>query len=110
MADFLGRSYFDVVARGYAPAVIYFISVAVAVYLLSVRFRPRRVEIKQSFDWGDALGIAAFAVVVVALIGLMGIVHMAPMIAALQVFTVAAPCLFALYIVRRWIAGGRPGF
>lgn len=110
MADFLGRSYFDVVARGYAPAIIYFISIAVAVYLLSVRFRPSREagHVGQSFDWGDAVGIAAFAAVVAALIGLMGIVHMAPMIAALQVFMVAAPALFALSIIRRWIADGRP--
>jgi TRAP-type uncharacterized transport system fused permease subunit len=31
MAEFLGRSYFDVVARGYAPALVYFVGVAVSV-------------------------------------------------------------------------------
>lgn len=28
MAEFLGRSYFDVVARGYTPGLIYFAGVA----------------------------------------------------------------------------------
>ncbi len=111
MADFLGRSYFDVVARGYAPALIYFVSVSLAVYLLSVRFRPSRdVELPgERFDWGDAVNIAAFAAVVVALIGLMGVIHMAPMIAALQVFMYAAPTIFVFHLARRWVSAGRPG-
>lgn len=111
MADFLGRSYFDVVARGYAPAIIYFISVAMAVYLLSIHFRPSR-DVKLPggrFDKGDAVNIAAFAAVVVSLIGLMGIWYVAPMIAALQVFMFAAPLIFAFYLARRWASAGRPG-
>lgn len=111
MADFLGRSYFDVVARGYAPAIIYFVSIVVAVYLLSAHHRPsRKVELPGgSFDWGDAVNLAVFAIVVVALIGLMGIVYMAPMIAALQVFMYAAPFMFVFYLFRRWQSAGRPG-
>src|SRR3546814_6979924 len=46
MAAFLGRSYFDVVARGYAPALIYYISIAVSVFLLSTRYRPRLDKIE----------------------------------------------------------------
>lgn len=97
MADFLGRSYFDVVARGYAPAIVYFVSVLVAVYLLSVHFRPTaKVTLPGGrFDWADMVNLAAFAAVVAALIGLMGITFMAPMIAAHTVFTVAAPAMFA---------------
>jgi len=112
MADFLGRSYFDVVARGYAPAIIYFISVSVAVYLLSIHFRPsRNVKLPgDRFDWGDAINIAAFAAVVFALIGLMGVIHMAPMIAALKVFMYSAPPILVIYLVRRWRSEGRPGF
>jgi TRAP-type uncharacterized transport system fused permease subunit len=43
MADFLSRSYFDMVARGYVPTLIYFTGVSVSVYLLSVRYRPHLV-------------------------------------------------------------------
>ncbi len=35
MAEFLGVDYFDVVARGWVPALIYYITVAVSVYLLA---------------------------------------------------------------------------
>ena len=41
MADFMGVSYFEVVARGYAPALIYYASVSVGVYLVSLRYRTR---------------------------------------------------------------------
>src|SRR3970282_1468104 len=41
MADFLGRSYFDVVARGYAPALIYYAGLGVSVYLVTARYRAR---------------------------------------------------------------------
>jgi len=41
MAEFMGKSYFDVVARGYVPALIYYATVAVSVYLLALRHRTR---------------------------------------------------------------------
>lgn len=110
MADFLGVSYFDVVARGYAPAIIYFIAIAVAVYLLSVRFQPSgNVALPGgSFDWADGINLAAFAFVVLGLIGLMGVAHIAAMISALYVFIVVAPILFVFYTFRQWQADGRP--
>ena len=43
MAEFLGKSYFEVVARGYVPALIYYATVAVSVYLLALRHRMRLV-------------------------------------------------------------------
>jgi TRAP transporter 4TM/12TM fusion protein len=102
MADFLGRSYFDVVARGYAPAIIYFVAVLIGVYLLSARARPSGTvpPPPTPFGWIDAGNLAAFAVVVVGLIALMGVWHIPAMIAALYIFLVAAPILFALYVLR----------
>lgn len=40
MSEFLGVPYWDVVARGFAIAAIYYISLALAVYLLCVRLLP----------------------------------------------------------------------
>lgn len=110
MADFLGVSYFDVVARGYVPAIIYFISIVIGVYLLSVRHRTAgNVALPGgAFDWSDSVNLAAFAVVVLGLIGLMGLANIAAMIAALYVFSVVAPALFVLYTLRKWRANGRP--
>lgn len=110
MADFLGKSYFDVVARGYAPAIVYFVSVVVAVYLLSVYHRPNKTVALPGgrFDWTDAVNLSVFAVVVFGLIGLMGIVHMAPMIAALYMFLAVGPVMFGFQAWRRWRIEGRP--
>jgi TRAP transporter 4TM/12TM fusion protein len=38
MADFLGVTYFEVIARGYAPAIIFYVIIAGSVYLLTTRF------------------------------------------------------------------------
>lgn len=111
MADFLGRSYFDVVARGYAPAIIYFLSVLLAVYLLSVHYRTDNPVTLPGgrFDWMDAVNLGAFAAVVLGLIGLMGLRHLPAMIAALYVFLAALPLLYALYLLRIWLTEGMPG-
>jgi len=47
MADFLGVTYFEVIARGYAPALIFFGIISLSVYLFTTRFlrgRPRRSD------------------------------------------------------------------
>jgi TRAP transporter 4TM/12TM fusion protein len=110
MADFLGVSYFDVVARGYAPALIYFISIAVAVYLLSVRYRAgkERAPPSEAFAWHDGVNLVAFAAVVIGLITLMGLFNIAAMISALYVFLVVAPALFIFHTFRKWWTEGRP--
>jgi TRAP transporter 4TM/12TM fusion protein len=87
MADFLGRSYFDVVARGYAPALIYFIGVAAGVYLISVRYGSIRSAGKpETLNWSDWINLMAFASVVGGLILLMALLHLPPIFAALYTF------------------------
>jgi TRAP transporter 4TM/12TM fusion protein len=100
MAEFLGRSYFDVVARGYAPAIIYYIGVSVAVYLLSTRYRGRlNVAVAQPMGAGDWANLAAFFFVVAGLIGVMGMLHLAPMFAALYVFVAVGSVLLFAHLV-----------
>ncbi len=100
MAEFLGKSYFDVVARGYVPAIIYYATVAVSVYLLALRYRMRTVAITIStLDWRDWLNLAAFLAVIAGLVGLMAVYHMAPMFAALYVFMAVGGVLFVLNLV-----------
>ena len=65
MAEFLGRSYFDVVARGYAPALVYYITVAVSVYLLAIRYRTKVVALSfERLTWPDWVNLAAFLAVI----------------------------------------------
>jgi TRAP transporter 4TM/12TM fusion protein len=97
MAEFLGRSYFDVVARGYVPALIYYTTVAVSVYLLAVHHRTRVVALAfEPLAWRDWVNLAAFLAVIGGLIGLMAAWHLAPMFAALYVFVTVGGALFLI--------------
>lgn len=110
MADFLGVSYFDVVARGYMPAIIYFVSLSVGVYLLSARYGVGgRAPPAGVFRWTDGVNLTAFVLVVGSLIGLMAAASLAPMIAALYVFLAVAPLLLLLHVLRQAFASDRPG-
>ncbi len=110
MAEFLGRSYFDVVARGYAPAIIYYVGVSVSVYLLSSRHRAGlSVFAAERMLWTDWMNLAAFVGVVGGLIGVMAVMHLAPMFAALYVFLAVGAFLVGANLVatlrspaRRW--------
>ena len=104
MAEFLGRSYFDVVARGYAPALVYFVGISVSVYLLSTRYRTRLDTVKaETMYWDDWMNIAAFVGVVGGLIGLMAVLHLPPIFAALHVFlTVFIALVAAQVIIALW--------
>ena len=100
MAEFLGRSYFDVVARGYAPAIIYYVGVSVSVYLLSTRYRARLdAVVAETMRWADWVNLAAFAAVVGGLIGVMAVLHLAPMFAALYVFLAVGGALVLVHLV-----------
>ena len=110
MADFLDRSYFDVVARGYAPALVYFLAVALGVYLMSVRQRGlRTVGSVEPMDWQDWTKIGAFLGVVVGLIVLMSTLHLAPMFAAIYVFAAIGLTLLSLQTVTIFRSQGLRG-
>lgn len=109
MADFMGVSYFDVVARGYAPAIIYFVGVLTGTYLLSVRYSTKGQTIgDERMTWGDWANLSAFAVVVGGLIFLMAVLYMAPMFAALYVFFVVGAFLLIKHFIE--LATNGPGF
>lgn len=91
MADFLGVSYFDVVARGYMPAIVYYFGVAAAVYLIAYSFLPRRFSVAELKKMGihppkmeDYFKISLFLAGMALLIILMGYYYIAPMYAALM--------------------------
>jgi TRAP transporter 4TM/12TM fusion protein len=100
MAEFLGRSYFDVVARGYAPAIVYYAGISVSVYLLSTRYRTHLVMVApEAMRRSDWMNLAAFVGVVGGLITLMATLHLAPMFAALYIFLAVAAFLIIAHLV-----------
>ena len=110
MADFLDRSYFDVVARGYAPALVYFLAVALGVYLMSARQRGLRTPAAvEPMDWQDWTRVGAFLGVVAGLIVLMSALHLAPMFAALYIFAAIGATLLLLQAVTAFRAHGAAG-
>lgn len=87
MAELMGVGYFDVAARGFAPALVYFTAVGFAVYLLSLRYHTAAIQpFKNAPEPGDRLRVGAYAGAVVALVVLMGVQRQAPMTAAVTVF------------------------
>jgi len=100
MADFLGTSYFDVVARGYAPALIYYAGVSVGVYLISVRYQTSIVPIPiVPTGTLDKINLFVYAGVIGGLIILMGVYMVPPMLAALRVFVGIGIVVSAVSIV-----------
>ena len=106
MAEFMGKSYFDVVARGYVPALIYYATVAVSVYLLALRHRTRQVAGSyQRLTWHDVVNLAAFLSVIGGLVGMMAAWNLAPSFAALYVFIAVGGFLMVVHVVsvlRAW--------
>ncbi|HWV80486.1 MAG TPA: TRAP transporter fused permease subunit [Hyphomicrobiaceae bacterium] len=106
MADFMGVSYFDVVARGYAPAIIYFVGVLTGTYLLSVHHSTKAQTLtEEGMTWGDWANLSAFVIVVGGLIFLMAALYMAPMFAALYVFFVVGALLLIKHLAVLAISG-----
>ncbi len=98
MAEFLGVDYFDVVARGWVPALIYYGSVSTSVYLLAIHYRTHLVVIRKAepLTWSDKVNIGAFVFVVGGIVALMAAFFMAPMFAALYMFCTAGAALFVI--------------
>ena len=100
MAEFLGKSYFEVVARGYVPALIYYATVAVSVYLLALRHRMRQAGgTYEKLSWRDVVNLAAFLAVIAGLVGMMAAWNLAPSFAALYVFVTVGTFLLIVNTV-----------
>jgi TRAP transporter 4TM/12TM fusion protein len=107
MAEFLGVDYFDVVARGWVPALIYYISVSTSVYLLATFYHTQMIvdPTAQKLDWRDKVNLGAFVFVVGGLVTLMATIFLAPMFAALYMFCAAGCGLLVIHIasmLRHW--------
>ncbi len=100
MAEFLGVDYFDVVARGWVPALIYYTSVSLSVYLLATFYHTHMIVDPNAkrLDWRDTVNLGAFVFVVGGLVLLMSTIFLAPMFAALYMFCAAGIGLVTLHV------------
>jgi TRAP transporter 4TM/12TM fusion protein len=95
MSDFLGVPYWDVVIRGFALALTYYASLALAVYLICVRLLPRESVEAPRVPAYNQTKTSIFFLAVVFLMILMGWVGMGELRAAL--FTAAF--MFVLLLI-----------
>ena len=63
MADFLGVTYFEVIARGYAPALIFFGIISLSVYLFTARFLRGRSSSPDSALVSGIAGLSKIEVI-----------------------------------------------
>ena len=99
MAEFLGVDYFEVVARGWVPALIYYATVSTSVYLLAIQFRTRVIITKfDGLAWRDVVNLVAFVTTVGGLVGLMAVLFLAPMFAALYMFCIVGAVLCVIHV------------
>jgi TRAP transporter 4TM/12TM fusion protein len=101
MAEYMGVSYFDVVARGFAPAFIYFFGVAFAVYLVSARYyKVAVVPDVEALGLMDKANIIAYFIAVGGLIWYMGVERRPAMTSAQNVFVMLFGFLALAFLVR----------
>jgi TRAP transporter 4TM/12TM fusion protein len=99
MSDFLGVPYFEVVIRGLALAIVYYLSIALAVYLLCVRLLPRDAVTKPTVPLYDRLRTIIFFAGVLFLVYLMGFVGMGELLAALYTAVLMLALLLLTFLV-----------
>jgi TRAP transporter 4TM/12TM fusion protein len=93
MADFLGVTYFEVIARGYAPAIIFFGIISLSVYLFTVRFLRGKesppdsavVSVIEKFSKTDVVNTVIFFAFIGVLVYLMGVLWYEASRAALNI-------------------------
>jgi TRAP transporter 4TM/12TM fusion protein len=103
MADFLGVPYWDVVVRGFSLAFIYYVSLALAVYLLCVRLLPRESIEAPRVSAYDQVKTSIFFLAVVFLMVLMGWIGMGELRAALYTSAFMFVLLLANYLYFKYV-------
>ncbi len=105
MSDFLGVPYWEVVVRGFGLALVYYASIALAVYLLCVRLLPRDKVDAPKVPLYEQIKTAIFFLSVLYLLFLMGWVGMGELRAALYtaifMFVLLAVTFFYFKYVRK---------
>jgi TRAP transporter 4TM/12TM fusion protein len=102
MAEFLGVPYWEVVIRGFAVAFVYFTSLVLAVYLLSVRLLAPEPVVVPPVPIYDQVKTGIFFLSILFLIVLMGVYDYGALRAALFTGIFMFALLLAAFLVFRY--------
>ncbi|MGE5253014.1 MAG: TRAP transporter large permease subunit, partial [Planctomycetaceae bacterium] len=105
MSEFLGVPYWEIVLRGFGFAFIYYVSIGVAIYLLSVRLLPRDVIEKPQVSLYEKVSTAIFFGAVVYLIFLMSVLGKGELLAAVNTGTWMMVVLVAVFLYFKYVRG-----
>jgi TRAP transporter 4TM/12TM fusion protein len=103
MAEFMGVPYWDVAMRGFAIGFVYFATLMLAVYLMSVRLlagdpvEHPKIELFEYFKTGLFFGA------IVTLVVMLGVIGIGAMRSALYASTIMLGLLIVLYLVFKFI-------
>jgi TRAP transporter 4TM/12TM fusion protein len=103
MSQFLGVPYWDVVARGFALAAVYYIALALAVYLLCVRLLPRDYVEPEPVVTYDRIKTFIFFSAVLFLIFLMSYGGVGELLAALYTSAFMFALLLAAFLYFKYV-------
>jgi len=103
MAEFLGVPYWDVVLRGFGFAFIYYLSIGVAIYLLSVRLLPRDPVDRPQVPLYQKVSTLIFFGSVAYLVFLMAVVGKGELLAAVNTATWMFAVLVAVFLFFKYV-------
>jgi TRAP transporter 4TM/12TM fusion protein len=103
MSEFLGVPYWDVVARGFALAIAYYIALALAVYLLCVRLLPNDTITPPKVLAYEQVKTSIFFLAVIFLILLMGWIGIGELLAALYTAAFMFVLLLAAFLYFKYV-------
>jgi TRAP transporter 4TM/12TM fusion protein len=103
MSEFLGVPYWDVVKRGFALAIVYYVALALAVYLLCVRLLPRDQVPSERVPAYEQVKTSIFFLGVACLVLLMGYYNFGELRAALFTAAFMLALLTAAYLYFKFV-------
>jgi len=103
MADFMGVPYWDVVVRGFSLALVYYLSLAFAVYLICVALLPREAIEPPAVSGYNRIKTSIFFLGVLFLLVAMGLLGIGELLAALYTAAFMFVLLLANFLYFKYV-------
>jgi len=98
MSEFLGVPYWDVVVRGFSVAIVYYLTLALAVYLVCVRLLPADSVVAPKVALYDRIKTLVFFIAVIFLIYHLGVIGTGELLAAVYTAVFMLALLLAAFL------------
>jgi TRAP transporter 4TM/12TM fusion protein len=103
MSEFLGVPYWDVALRGFSVAIVYYLTLALAVYLVCVRLLPSDKVVAPQVALYDRVKTSIFFLSVIYLVYELGIVGTGELLAAIHASAVMLVLLLGAFFYFKYV-------